>query len=57
MREGKEFIIRQSMNTTTSGGGPDGAGFPGKDPALTQKQRKLLGMSKPHMLSKQNELI
>jgi len=52
MREGKEFIIRQSMNTTTSGGGPDGAGFPGKDPALTQKQRKLLGMSKPHMLSK-----
>jgi len=49
MREGKEFIIRQSSNAGS-------VQEVGKE-VLTQKQRKLLGMSKPHMLGKQNELI
>ena len=53
-REGKDFIIKGGGgqgSTTALGFGNTSGGI------LTQQQRILLGMSKPHMLVKQNELI
>ena len=55
MREARDFIIKGAGAQTTqsnafSGGGPMG-------PALTHQQKKILGMNKPHMFAKQNELI
>jgi hypothetical protein len=48
MRGSKDFIIKGGQSTTNVGGGGS---------SILGQQRKILGMNKPHMLAKQNELI
>jgi len=51
MREARDFIIKGQP--TPSIGATTTIGFGG----FNHQQRKILGMNKPHMLGKQNELI
>ena len=44
MRGSKDFIIKGGNSTTNAA-------------SVFNQQRKILGMNKPHMLAKQNELI